>query len=114
MSAVATDTDLVAPAIDYKQPNYAAVIARRARKIQRLRSEPDLLKAAKLYYRTHPWDFISDWGMTFDPRNPERGLPAMIPFVLFERQVQFVKWLMAMWRSGERGLVEKSRDMGVT
>jgi phage terminase large subunit len=51
--------------------------------------------------------FITDWGMTFDPRNPELGLPAVVPFVLFPKQEEFIDWLRA-WR-GSRGWAARSR-----
>lgn len=100
--------------IDYNNPNYAAVFERRAEMLRKLRADPQLLQAAKIHYRTHPWDFISDWGMTFEPRNVERGLIASIPFVLWPKQKEFLEWLYGKWRGQERGLVEKSRDCGVT
>lgn len=71
---------------------------------------PDL----KLYYREHIAEFINDWGMTYDPRNVEVGLPAMIPFVLFDRQREFVDYVIRKWFAREPGLAEKSRDMGVS
>lgn len=66
------------------------------------------------YYSTRPAEWITDWGLTFDPRNPERGMPATAPFVLFPKQVEAVEWVIARWRSREDGVVEKSRDMGVS
>jgi hypothetical protein len=68
----------------------------------------------KIHYRENPWDFINDWGMTFDPRRLDDGLFPNIPFVMWEKQEDFLKWMMGQWRSKEQGLVEKSRDCGVT
>ena len=70
--------------------------------------------ALMAYYSTRPAQWIIDWGMTFDPRNPERGLPATAPFLLFPKQVEAVEWIVARWEKREDGLVEKSRDMGVS
>jgi hypothetical protein len=100
--------------VDYQDPQYSAIFARRAKKLKALRADPKLLAAVKVHYRTHPWDFISDWGMTFEPRNVERGLISSIPFILWPKQEEYLKWLYRSWRSQERGLVEKSRDCGVT
>lgn len=66
------------------------------------------------HYKQHPPDFINDWGITYDPRNIERGLPAYIPFVLFAKQEEWIYWVIDRWQHQERGLTEKSRDMGVT
>lgn len=72
------------------------------------------LDEVKDWYREHPADFMSDWGVTFDPRNADIGLPPIIPFVLFPKQREWVEWVVAKWRKRERGLTEKSRDVGLS
>lgn len=99
---------------DWVSPDYDAVFAERRDRLLRLRGEPELLGGLYEHYGVNPVDFINDWGCTFDPRNPERGLPSLVPFLLFPRQVEFIEWLYARWRGGEDGLAEKSRDMGVS
>lgn len=66
------------------------------------------------WYSTRPAEWISHWGWTFDPRNPERGLPAVMPFLLFPKQAEAVRWVVDRWMQREDGVVEKSRDMGVS
>ncbi len=100
--------------IDWKNPDYVDVFTERLAALERLRAEPDVIPEVKAYYAEHPWDFITDWGVTYDPRNVERGLPAFVPFILFDKQVEWIKWAYAHWRSGTGGLCEKSRDCGVT
>ena len=100
--------------MDYRNPDYTSVISQRAERLALLRKQLNMLAMLRQHYRDNPWDFIDHWGVTFDPRNLERGLLAQIPFVLWPKQVEFLQWLYGMWRSGERGLVEKSRDCGVT
>lgn len=103
--------------IDWNNPDYEAVFAERRDALVRLRSgdEGDVL-GLRRYYAENPVAFINDWGCTFDPRNPERGLPALVPFLLFEKQEEFVWWLYERWQDGGGvgGLAEKSRDMGVS
>ena len=99
---------------NYLSPDYTAEFQRRQKLLGDLRANPQYMEAAKIHYRTNPWDFISDFGMTFEPRNIELGRLASIPFVLWPRQKDYLKWLYNSWRNGERGLVEKSRDCGVT
>lgn len=82
--------------------------------VERMRAKPGSEEKLKEYYRDNPVAFIDDWGTTFDPRNAEIGLPTVIPLVLFPKQVEFVNWLVARWKAREDGLVEKSRDMGVS
>lgn len=100
--------------VDYSAPNYARIFEERRRRLIRLEGDEKLLRATKAYYKTHPWDFVSDWGMTFDPRNLENGQIPVMPFVLWKRQFEYLQWVYASWRLKERGLVEKSRDCGVS
>lgn len=99
---------------DFRNPDYTRVFAWRIEKLKQIRNDPTILPALKVYYKEHPAQFISDWGMTFDPRNTERKLPAYIPFVLFPKQEEWVNWLIERWRNQEPGLTEKSRDMGLS
>lgn len=99
---------------DFCAPDYSAVLAHRAERLARLRAEPGQLSALKAYYKTHPAQFVMDWGMTFDPRNAELGLPTTIPFLLFPKQEEWLDWLYARWFGREDGLTEKSRDMGLS
>ena len=99
---------------DWQHPNYDEIFQRRIERLQTIRAEPALVPSLKLFYREHPGDFISEWAMTHDPRNAEIGLPTTIPFVLFPKQMEFVNWLAMRWLAREDGVVEKSRDMGVS
>jgi phage terminase large subunit len=99
---------------DFLAPNYSLILAERQRRLLLLRADPKLLAASKKHYKENPSDFINDWGMTFDPRNIEKGLPALVPFVLFPRQVETIEWFHTMWKGGNRGLVEKTRDFGLS
>lgn len=99
---------------DWKRPDYAAVFQSRKESLDRIRSGKVDVKALKAYYAINADDFINDWGMTFDPRNAERGIPTTVPFVLFDRQREFVNWVLDRWEGREDGLVEKSRDMGIS
>lgn len=106
---------MTVPSFDWQNPDYAAVLAERGRRLKRLAAmKPEEQAAVKLFYRDHPVEFINDWGMTSDPRNVEIGLPVHIPFIMFPKQAEFVEWVYANWREREDGLAEKSRDMGVS
>lgn len=109
---------MIPDGFDWKDPDYDSVFQIRATNLQRILAEsaadPALISQLKAYYKGHPVDFVNDWGMTFDPRNAEIGLPSNIPFLLFAKQAEFVNWLVERWRNRENGLVDKSRDMGVS
>jgi hypothetical protein len=99
---------------DWRQPAYDPVWIERAERLKHLRARPELLDGVKKFYADHPAHFIHDWCCTFDPRNPERGIPAVVPFLLFQRQRDFIEWVVARWLGRQDGLAEKSRDMGVS
>lgn len=95
-------------------PDYDAEYTQRAGRLARIRQEPSILPGLKEYYKDHPVEFITQWGMTFDPRNAEIGLPTTVPFLLFPKQAEYITWLRDRWLAREDGLAEKSRDMGVS
>lgn len=99
--------------MDWKNPDYIGIMQDRRKKIKRIRKSGEI-ELIKLYYKDHIADFINDWGMTFDPRNIERGLPAVIPFILFPKQREWIEWLIDHWRRQRDGLTDKSRDAGVS
>lgn len=99
---------------DFKKPDYSQVFAWRAERLERIRARPEALPALLAFYRENPAQMITDWGCTFDPRNAERGLPPIIPFILFPRQEEWVDWCMRHWKTQEPGPTVKSRDMGLS
>ena len=100
--------------MDYKNPDYRTVLERRREMLARLRTPEGRQKipALRAYYKENPIQFVQDWAVTLDPRNIERGLPALIPLVPFQRQIDWMKWMLDLWREGKGGLTEKTRDMG--
>ena len=100
--------------MDWKNPAYGDVFLERLDALARLRANPGSMPALRAYYRENPADFISDWGVTFDPRNAELERPTLIPFVLFPKQREWVEWVLKHWTSQTPGLCEKSRDMGIS
>jgi phage terminase large subunit len=99
---------------DFKNPDYSKVFQYRFDKLKKIRANPEILPALKLYYSNNIAQFIIDWGMTFDPRNIERGLPAAVPFLLFPRQEEWVNWFIQNWMDREPGITLKNRDQGLS
>lgn len=99
---------------DFKNPDYTQVFEWRMERLQRIRANPESLPIMKAFYKDNPAQFIIDWGMTVDPRNVERGLPARIPFLLFPKQEEWIEWFVEHWRASKPGITEKTRDMGMS
>lgn len=99
---------------DWKNPDLVQVYEWRMERLRRIREAPAILPGLKKFYADNPAQFIIDWGQTFDPRNADIGQPSQLPFILFPKQEEWVHWFMDRWRARERGLTEKSRDMGMS
>ena len=111
----AATPDLVLnPDFDWRNPDYGQIFAARVERLRRIRAKPEMLQALRVFYKDNPAHFINDWGMTFDPRLVERGLPGDIPFLLFPAQVDWIHYAMRKWKNRERGLTDKSRDGGLS
>ena len=55
--------------------------------------------------------FINNFCFTYDPR---RKNDRVIPFKLFEKQEEFIRWLWNNLHNKESGVVDKCRDVGAT
>lgn len=99
---------------DFKNPNYGAVWEHRTKMLLTIRENPEMMDGIKQYYKNNIAQFITDWGVTYDPRNADIGLPTTLPFVLFEKQEEYVNWIIERWKKRENGLGEKSREVGVS
>ena len=109
---------LTRPSIDWKNPDYDAIFRGRLAMLERIRSDPkatpSIVEDMKAVYRDYPAQMIVDWGVTVDPRNIALGRPAVLPFILFDRQVELADYVIRKWRAGQNGLIEKSRDTGIS
>ena len=98
---------------DHKNPDYSSVLRERLRRLDYLRKTSDAWTTAKAFYAMpeNAAQWIEDWCETYDPRKLD--LPQM-PFILFDRQREYLDWLSERMAQKQGGLVEKSRDMGLT
>jgi hypothetical protein len=99
---------------DFRNPDYTSVFVYRQERLKAIRANPEKIPLLRMYYRDNPAQFIIDWGCTFDPRNVERGLPAVVPFLLFERQEEWINFTLENWKLQEPMVTVKSRDMGLS
>lgn len=96
-------------------PDYRAIFQWRQNQLKAIRESSILLKGAREFYRTNPVDFICDWFTTFDPRNAGKmDRLTMMPFVMFERQTELIRFLESCRLNSVSGIIPKSRDMGAT
>lgn len=109
---------LTRPSIDWKTPDYDAIFRQRLEVLARIRQDPkatpSIVADMKAVYRDYPAQMIVDWGVTVDPRNIALGRPAVFPFILFDRQVELADYVLRKWRAQQNGLIEKSRDTGIS
>lgn len=97
--------------LDWSDPDYGRIFTFRKESLELLRQNPAKLAPLKEYYKTHWADFITDWGVTYDPRKAQ---DKYAPFILFPKQVEYINWLQDLYTQGIRGLAEKSREVGFT
>lgn len=55
--------------------------------------------------------WIEHFVFTYDPRRKESRV---VPFTLFPKQKEYLQWRLGIAERDENGLIEKSRDMGVS
>ncbi|MGL5923836.1 terminase large subunit domain-containing protein [Chroococcidiopsis sp.] len=93
----------------WTQPNLADSIRRRLEILGRIKTNSKKQLAITLSAKD-PVIWVNDFVWTYDPRIT----PATMPFDLFPRQVEFIRWLSDRYVLREDGLAEKSRDVGFT
>ena len=72
------------------------------------------LKARQLAYEAARRDIVAwfnDWAWTYDPREGGGGF---WPFILFPKQIDYVRWVEERIKAREEFILEKSRDTGAT
>lgn len=96
------------------RPDYNLVNKKRQERFLKIVGNEKLIKGAHKYYSTRPVEFIDDWCVTYDPRNIGTDFPTLMPFVLFKRQKELIRFLYECSRDRENGAIEKCRDAGAT
>lgn len=102
--------------IDWRNPEpyYAWVWQQRFLRLQRIRANPACVPALKLYYRQRPWEFMTDWGVTYDPRVAAKNRSPVMPFILFPKQIELAQYLHRKIMAQEPALIDKSREVGAS
>ena len=97
---------------DWRNPNYQEVFDQRLSRLAYIRANPAVMPQMREFYRENPADFINDWGIIVSPKNVELNLPAVVPFLLYPKQREWIEWVYEHWRGQKPGLTEKTRQMG--
>jgi hypothetical protein len=58
-----------------------------------------------------PAHFINHWVWAYDPREETNRV---LPFDLFDKQIELIRWIAEREQRQEEGIIEKSREVGVT
>jgi len=97
---------------DFLNPDYNAVFRERFTRLLNIRHDTSgrILAIHKEIYKDNPVQFIEDWMVTYDPRKKL----SYMPFMLFQRQKEYILWLKKLMEEKSDGLVEKSRDVGAS
>lgn len=91
-------------------PNLLEECERRRGRLKKCLADPDLQRIAVEACAADVKLWVRDWVWTYDPRQPE----AVMPFVPFPRQDEYLDWRAERKAARSRGVTQKSRDMGVT
>lgn len=83
---------------------------RRVRLLRKYKADPQFRALTHAACAADPVLWVNDWVWTYDPRQT----PSIIPFDLFPRQEEFLRYLERKEQEKAHGLAEKSRDVGFT
>lgn len=102
--------DVVASRDSTLEAELVAEVKKRAQMLVEFRTDEALQKEERDRCRQSASYFVTRWCWTYDPRRS----PSNIPFALFQKQTDFLDWLQGRIVEKECGIVEKSRDMGLS
>ena len=96
------------------KPDYKRILHLRKENLELLAANQGAIPQLLDYYGNGRWaEFISDWCMTFDPRETDHEIRYR-PFILYKRQIEYVDWIYARYMGRERGLCKKFRGAGAS
>jgi phage terminase large subunit len=72
----------------------------------------ELIQLEQTLCREDIFHWVENWVWTFNPQNVGTDFPAWLPFDLFPKQVELIKFFDVRMREREDGICEKSRETG--
>lgn len=81
---------------------------------RRLEDDAEDMALALEYGRRDPVYWIEAFASTYDPRLAAFGISPWVPFKLYPKQREFLRWVMERYERGESGTTPKCRGVGVS
>ncbi len=97
--------------ITFPNPDYSELLANRRKFLKKLDNNPSKIPLVMKFYSKHPISFIQDLLFTYDPRLKGNK---RIPFVLFQRQAEYIEFLVDVFEDRDDAIIEKCRDVGAS
>lgn len=86
-------------------------LLRRAKLLDAAEKDPELQAGLRAMCKFDVFFFINNFCWIYEPR---AGREHFVPWILYPHEYLTIEWLEQRFKNQEDGLVEKSRDMGVT
>src|SRR5271157_2297234 len=87
-------------------------MARRIRRFNEINKNSAFIKYELALCKQDLLHWVHNWVYTFNPKNTGTELSAWVPFELFPRQIELIKFLDKCCTNQEDGLIVKSREVG--
>ena len=94
-------------------PNLEAEMLRRIKLLKQCNQSLELRSLVLERCRRDIFFWIDNFVFTSDPRNLGIG-PVVFPFLLWEKQREYVKWRQGLVENMQWGIIAKSRDSGIS
>jgi phage terminase large subunit len=94
--------------------NYRDIVEERFKRLDRANNDLDYRLTVLEVCRRDPIRWINDWVWTYDPRNPSRGLPPTLPFILWPKQEEYILFRRECLVNKKFAIIGKSRDSGAS
>src|SRR5271157_2595410 len=89
-----------------------ALMAKRIKRLNEISKNPTFIKYEQELCKQDIFHWSYNWVYTFNPQNTGTEFSAWLPFELFPRQVELLKFLEDRYLKQEDGLIIKGRELG--
>jgi len=97
-----------------QEDEYRELVLERFERFSELESDPIAQQNELAACRQSCDYWIDNWCWSYNPKLASEGKDPVLPFRLFDKQRQYLRWREARLRSKESGVVEKCRDIGAS